>query len=58
MDIRAMDIMDIQPTTGTGQPITDPVMPITAGRIGVTATGTGMTGKNQKSPELASGLFS
>jgi hypothetical protein len=53
-----MDIMDIQPTTGTGQPITDPVMPITAGRIGVTATGTGITGKNQKSPELASGLFS
>jgi hypothetical protein len=40
-----------------GQPTTDPVMPITAGRIGVTATGTGTTGKNQKSPELASGLF-
>jgi hypothetical protein len=52
-----MDIMDIQPTTGTGQPTTDPAMPITAARIGVTATGTGTTGKNQKSPELASGLF-
>jgi hypothetical protein len=30
-------------------------MPITAGRIGATAIGTGTTGKNQKSPELASG---